>query len=102
PTRVRPSLTHLPTRCSSDLSVNSMMSGINQPIQSNVTPPPITNSTYYVAINGQATGPFNVATLKQMLNQGQFSSESLVWKEGMTDRKSTRLNSSHVSISYAA
>lgn len=66
-------------------SVNSMMSGINQPIQSNVTPPPITNSTYYVAINGQATGPFNVATLKQMLNQGQFSSESLVWKEGMTN-----------------
>ena len=66
-------------------SVNSMMSGINQPIQSNVTPPPITNSTYYVAINGQATGPFSVATLKQMLNQGQFSSESLVWKEGMTN-----------------
>ena len=66
-------------------SVNSMMSGINQPIQSNVTPPPITNSTYYVAINGQATGPFNVATLKQMLNQGQFSSESLVWKEGLTN-----------------
>lgn len=66
-------------------SVNSMMSGINQPIQSNVTPPPITNSTYYVAINGKATGPFNVATLKQMLNQGQFSSESLVWKEGMTN-----------------
>lgn len=66
-------------------SVNSMMSGINQPIRSNVTPPPITNSTYYVAINGQATGPFNVATLKQMLNQGQFSSESLVWKEGMTN-----------------
>lgn len=66
-------------------SVNSMMSGINQPIQSNVTPPPITNSTYYVAINGQATGPFNVATLKQMLNQGQFSSESLVWKEGMAN-----------------
>lgn len=66
-------------------SMNSMMSGINQPIPSNVTPPPINNSTYYVAINGQATGPFNIATLKQMLNQGQFSSESLVWKEGMTN-----------------
>ena len=66
-------------------SMNSMMSGINQPIPSNVTPPPINNSTYYVAINGQATGPFNIATLKQMLNQGRFSSESLVWKEGMTN-----------------
>ena len=66
-------------------SMNSMMSGINQPIQSNIAPPPINNSTYYVAINGQATGPFNIATLKQMLNQGQFSSESLVWKEGMTN-----------------
>lgn len=68
-------------------SMNSMMSGINQPIQSNVTPPPINNSTYYVAINGQATGPYDVNALKQMAISGYFNNKNLVWKTGMTEWK---------------
>ncbi|MDY4278732.1 MAG: SPFH domain-containing protein [Faecalicoccus sp.] len=66
-------------------SMNSMMSGINQPMQTNIAPPPISSSTYYIAMNGQATGPFSIATLQQMLNQGQFFAESLVWKQGMAN-----------------
>ncbi|MCI5731153.1 MAG: SPFH domain-containing protein [Eubacterium sp.] len=64
-------------------SMNNMMQGINQPAQPNVAPPPISNSVYNVAVNGQATGPFDVNILRQMTIAGQFKPESLVWKAGM-------------------
>lgn len=34
-------------------AVNNIIGGINQPVQSNVTPPPIPTSSYYVAVNGK-------------------------------------------------
>lgn len=37
-----------------------------------------------VAVNGQATGPFDMATLQQMAAAGQLTAASLVWKAGMT------------------
>ena len=66
-------------------SMNNMMSGMNQPIQSGMTPPPVPNVMYHVAANGQATGPFDLNALKQMAATGQFISESLVWKVGMAE-----------------
>lgn len=63
--------------------MNNAMSGINQPVQSSVTPPPVPISTFHIAVNGQATGPYDINTLKQMSSTGQFSAESLVWKPGM-------------------
>ena len=63
-------------------SMNNMMSGINQPQQ---TPPPIPTVAYHIAVNGQATGPFDIATLSQMAATGQFREESLVWKQGMAE-----------------
>lgn len=66
-------------------SMNNMMSGMNHPIQSGMTPPPVPNVMYHVAANGQATGPFDLNALKQMAATGQFTSESLVWKEGMAE-----------------
>lgn len=64
-------------------SMNNMMSGINQPIQNSPTPPPVPTVSYYVAVNGQATGPFDMNTLMQMAMAGQFLESSLVWKAGM-------------------
>lgn len=66
-------------------SMNNMMSGMNQSIQSGMTPPPVPNVMYHVAANGQATGPFDLNALKQMAATGQFTSESLVWKAGMAE-----------------
>lgn len=66
-------------------SMNNMMSGINQLTQSGITPPPVPNVVYHVAANGQATGPFDLNTLKQMSSAGKFTSESLVWKAGMAE-----------------
>ena len=63
-------------------SMNNMMSGMNQPI-SGSTPPPIPVVAYHVAVNGQSTGPYDMATLSQMISTGQITGASLVWKAGM-------------------
>ena len=64
-------------------SMNNIMQGINQPVQSGITPPPIPTSVYNVAVNGQATGPFDINILKQMAIAAQFKASSLVWKPEM-------------------
>lgn len=64
--------------------MSNAMSGINQQPQSAMVPPPIPQTMYNVAINGQAAGPFNMDTLKEMALGGQLTSASLVWKPGMT------------------
>ena len=66
-------------------SMNNMMAGMNQPVQNGMTPPPVPGVTYYVVVNGQATGPYDLSALKQMKTTGQFTSESLVWKAGMSE-----------------
>ena len=65
--------------------MNNAMSGTSQPIQNNMTPPPIPTVAYHIAVNGQATGPFDIDTLTQMANTGQITADSLVWKNGMAE-----------------
>lgn len=50
-----------------------------------MTPPPVPSVSYYVAVDGQATGPYDLNTLRQMMIVGQFTSDSLVWKTGMPE-----------------
>ena len=47
-------------------------------------PPPIPEVKYYVAVNGQATGPYGVDALRGMIQNGQLTRLSLVWREGMS------------------
>lgn len=63
--------------------LNNAMSGVNQPVQPGTVLPPIPTVAYHVAINGQAAGPFDMATLQQMAANGQLTASSLVWKIGM-------------------
>ena len=48
-------------------------------------PPPIpgTNIQFYAAINGKQTGPFDMATLRGMVQTYQINGFTLVWCEGM-------------------
>jgi hypothetical protein len=47
-------------------------------------PPPIPGqTTYFVAVSGQQTGPFAPAVLQQQAQQGTLTAESLVWAQGM-------------------
>lgn len=66
-------------------AMNAAMSGMNPSGQGGVTPPAIPVTVYHVAINGQAAGPFDLASLKQMALVGQFTGASLVWKAGMAE-----------------
>ena len=61
--------------------MNNMMSVLNQPATDTV-PPPIPAIVYRVAIDGQATGPFDLAALTQMVLIDTFLKNSLAWKLG--------------------
>lgn len=64
-------------------AMNNMMGGINQQTMPGAVPPPIPTVTYHVAVNGQATGPFDISVLAQMATARQLTVDSLVWKNGM-------------------
>lgn len=51
--------------------------------QNNATPPPIPTAAYHIAVDGQATGPYDLRVLQQMAAIGQLKTDSLVWKTGM-------------------
>ncbi|MCW3082735.1 MAG: hypothetical protein JWP12_101 [Bacteroidetes bacterium] len=56
----------------------------NQANANQNTPPPIPQSVqYFVAANGQQTGPFTEAQLTQMVQTGALTRETNVWKNGM-------------------
>lgn len=51
-----------------------------------VGPPPLPGQTsYFVAVNGQQTGPFATTLLKQQAQQGALTAETLVWAQGMAN-----------------
>lgn len=65
--------------------MNNSMAGVNQTAPSGATPLPVPVVAYHVAVNGQATGPFDLNVLQQMATSGQFNADSLVWKNGMSE-----------------
>lgn len=65
--------------------MNNSMAGVNQTAPSGAIPPPVPVVAYHVAVNGQATGPFDMNALVQMKSSGQLTADSLVWKNGMTE-----------------
>ena len=49
-----------------------------------LAPPPLPSQLQlFVAVNGQQTGPFDLAVLQQMAQSGQLTRDSLVWKQGL-------------------
>lgn len=51
---------------------------------SGAVPPPIGNVAVYVAVGGQQQGPFDMAGLTTLVQQGTLTSNSMVWKEGLS------------------
>ena len=70
-------------------TMSGMMQGINNPQQqptpaaTPVAPPPIPSVSYHIAVDGKAEGPYNLDQLKDLAAAGKFTSDSLVWKQGM-------------------
>lgn len=56
----------------------------NQQQNNQGNPPPMPPQIqFFVSVNGQQTGPFDMNALKQMAMQNQLTKESFVWREGM-------------------
>ena len=51
--------------------------------QMNTPPPPPPALQFFIAVNGQQTGPFTPEQMAQMAQQGNLKRDSLVWKAGM-------------------
>lgn len=67
-------------------TMDSMMGGTPTGISGAPVPPPIPRQDrFHVAINGAATGPFDLITLSSMVASKSLAPESLVWQEGMTN-----------------
>jgi len=41
--------------------------------------------SFYVALDGKQTGPFDVATLREQISAGRLGRETLVWRQGMAN-----------------
>ncbi len=64
-----------------------MANMINQAFTQNqqqATPPPL-QTVYYLAINGQQVGPWNIDQIRQAISQNQINLDTLVWKQGMAN-----------------
>jgi membrane protease subunit (stomatin/prohibitin family) len=62
-------------------TVQSAAQSAQQPA---ATPPPLpTQTQWYAGIGGQQAGPFAADSLAQMIQSGQITRETLLWKEGM-------------------
>ena len=49
-----------------------------------MAPPPLPPQVqFFVALGGQQAGPFDMAALQQMAQNGQLTRDTLVWKQGM-------------------
>lgn len=66
-------------------NMNDVMSSMSQSTQTEITPPPVPTTAYYVAVNGQAVGPFDLKVLSEMATSGQLTQDTLVWRNGLTE-----------------
>ena len=66
---------------------NAMNRGADAPVGSSgapAMPPPIPQATaFFIAVNGQQQGPFDVNTLASKVKDGSFTRATLVWRQGM-------------------
>lgn len=67
-------------------AMDNMMGNTPAGISGSPVPPPIPRQDrFHVAVNGAATGPFDLITLSSMVASKSLAPESLVWQEGMTN-----------------
>lgn len=72
--------------------VNNMGQTMNQywqqpPAQQGATPPPVpcaSETSYYVVLGGQQSGPYKVSQLQPLVQQGRIDRTTMVWAQGMS------------------
>lgn len=64
--------------------VAGMMNAMGQQMQNAMqTPPPLPDVQYMVSVNRQPCGPFGMQNLQQLVQEGQLTPHTYVWKQGM-------------------
>ena len=64
--------------------INQMGQNVNQSMQQNIqSPPPFPQISYFMHINGQQMGPYNIEQLQMFVQSGQLTLDTYVWKQGM-------------------
>ena len=56
-----------------------------QPAGPGPAPPPPPIVQFYMVVNNQQAGPYDLNTLKQYVQNGQLTKDTLVWKQGMAN-----------------
>lgn len=83
-----------PVGAMTGIAVGGVMGGqiarmMNASVQTMPTPgtvpPPVPVVGFNVILNGHNSGPFGIQQLQQLVQQGQFSPHTQVWKAGMTE-----------------
>lgn len=71
---------------------NQIGQAMNQPTggagqaQGGAAPPPLPQGpSFFAAIDGKQAGPFNAAALRQHIESGSVTRDTLIWSEGMSD-----------------
>lgn len=66
---------------------SQMMQQMNQPGQppSAVPPPMPAQASYFVARDGQSTGPFDMTAVLAAIRSGEIAADTLVWKAGLVN-----------------
>jgi membrane protease subunit (stomatin/prohibitin family) len=67
------------------LSAGSQMGNITSNLNTNTPPPPPILTEFFVLINNQQNGPFNLNKLKELIVSGTMTKDTLVWKTGMAN-----------------
>ena len=67
------------------MGMGGQMAGmVGQQLNTQAGPPPMPQATtYYVAVNGQQQGPFDLNSVCAYIAQGQIKPDTLAWKQGM-------------------
>lgn len=67
----------------------SQQNNANNNFSNQVAPPPMNNQVekFYVYINNQQSGPFDIAGLKNLVVEGKVNTDSMMWKAGMSGWK---------------
>ena len=69
---------------SQQLSVSAMPPQMTTPPPLSSTPPPMPNVSFFASVNNQQVGPLNMQQIQQMVQSGQITPNTMVWKQGMS------------------
>jgi len=62
----------------------AMSGGQNRPAQAQAAPPPVPPSlSYFIELNGAQNGPHDIPALRNLVQSGSLTADTLVWREGM-------------------